>query len=71
MSNENGNPKKRTDVNKAMEKKTSKTVRVTMRDWLYLYELVGDERPMREAVSEVIEAHKELEEMEDMDLEDL
>lgn len=71
MSNENGNPKKRTNVNKAMEKKTSKTVRVTMRDWLYLYELVGDERPMREAVSEVIEAHKELEEMEDMDIEDL
>jgi len=68
MSNPKGQPKK---TDKSLKKKSTKTVRVTIDDWLYLYRIVGDERPMKEAVSEVIKAHKEVKELEDMDLEDL
>lgn len=68
MSNPKGQTKKK---DRSLKKKTTKTVRVMIDDWLYLYDIVGDERPMKEAVSEVIEAHKEVKELEGMDLEDL
>lgn len=68
MSNTQGQTKK---TDKSMKKKTSKTVRVDIKDWLYLYDMVGDEAPMKEAVRRCVEAHKELKEMEEIDLEDL
>lgn len=43
------------------KKKTTKTIRVDIEDWLYVYKMVGDEQPMKEGVHELIETHKEVE----------
>lgn len=56
---------------KSMKKKNSKTVRVTLKQFLYLYEIVGDERPMKEAVQECIDAREKLQELEDVELENV
>lgn len=54
---------------KSMKKKNTRTVRVDIDQWLYLYEIVGDERPMKEAVQECIDAREEMKELDDIELE--
>lgn len=49
----------------------TKTLRVDLKDWLFIDELAGEGTPLREAVSELVKTYKEYGDMETVDLEEM
>lgn len=47
----------------------TKNARVDLEDWLYLDDLAGDQNPIRVAVSECVQAYKQLKKMDDVEIE--
>lgn len=42
----------------------TRTVRVDLKDYLYLHKLAGEDRAIKEAVRELVETHKEINDIE-------
>lgn len=61
----------KTETDGRVGRDKTKTLRVSIKDWLFLDEMAGQGTPLSEALHELIENYKEYGDMEEVDWEEL